>query len=80
MVVASFHKGAYSERKEFAPMGSKFFPFNVDRFCQEKSWKPAKLRNWIHLVDFLPRETTFLTFLFSFLYQLLPKITTLRGF
>ena len=28
-------KGVYSKRKEFAPMGSKFFPFEVDPFVEE---------------------------------------------
>ena len=28
-------KGVYSERKEFAPRGSKFFPFRVDLFSED---------------------------------------------
>ena len=28
--LSSFWKGVYSKRKEFAPCGSKFFPFRVD--------------------------------------------------
>ena len=27
-------KGVYSKRKEFAPLGSKFFPFRVDSFSE----------------------------------------------
>ena len=29
-----FIKGVYSKRKEFAPRGSKFFPFRVDPFLE----------------------------------------------
>ena len=32
VVFAPFWKGTYSKRKEFAPIGSKFFPFRVDPF------------------------------------------------
>ena len=31
---ASLLKGVYSKRKEFAPLGSKFFPFRVDPFSE----------------------------------------------
>ena len=31
-VLPSFWKTVYSKRKEFAPLGSKFFPFRVDFF------------------------------------------------
>ena len=31
---APSEKGIYSERKEFAPKGSKFFPFRVDTFAE----------------------------------------------
>ena len=31
----SFLKGVFSKRKEFAPLGSKFFPFRVDPFSEE---------------------------------------------
>ena len=34
IVCISFWKGAYSKRKEFAPKGSKFFPFRVDPFLE----------------------------------------------
>ena len=30
-----FYKGVYSKRKEFAPLGSKFFPFRIDCFSEE---------------------------------------------
>ena len=30
-----FWKLVYSRRKEFAPKGSKFFPFEVDPFSEE---------------------------------------------
>ena len=29
-----FWKGVFSKRKEFAPRGSKFFPFRVDPFSE----------------------------------------------
>ena len=29
-----FQKGVYSRRKEFAPMGSKFFPSRIDPFSE----------------------------------------------
>ena len=29
-----FWKGVYSKRKEFAPKGSKFFPFRVEPFSE----------------------------------------------
>ena len=29
-----FLKDTYSKRKEFAPLGSKFFPFRVDPFSE----------------------------------------------
>ena len=32
--VASVWKVVYSKRKEFAPLGSKFFPFRVDSFSK----------------------------------------------
>ena len=65
-------KGAYSQRKEFAPHGSKFFPFRVDPFLkgtwltgrwtgsQKKSCLPCK--NW--------RKTTkcILTLRYFYLY------------
>ena len=31
-------KGAYYKRKEFAPMGSKFFPFIVGPFFRRKNY------------------------------------------
>ena len=31
-----FQKGVYSKRKEIAPLGSKFFPFRVDLFSEER--------------------------------------------
>ena len=33
-----FWKGIYSKRKEFAPRGSKFFPFREDPFRRESKW------------------------------------------
>ena len=36
MVFAFFWKGVYSKRKEFAPSGSKFFPFRIDPFQKGK--------------------------------------------
>ena len=38
-----FWNGVYSKRKEFAPLGSKFFPFRVDPFSEENlcSGKPT---------------------------------------
>ena len=34
-----FWKGVYSKRKEFAPHGSKFFPFRVDPFSEGRQKK-----------------------------------------
>ena len=31
-----FWKRVYSKRKEFAPQGSKFFPFRVDAISEER--------------------------------------------
>ena len=55
----SFLKGLYSERKEFAPLGSKFFPFRIDPFSegacmcrkanrksQKKKKKKKKKKKW----------------------------------
>ena len=39
--VSPFWKGVYTERKEFAPNGSKFFPLRVDLFS-EGSWRKRK--------------------------------------
>ena len=36
-ILPLIRKGVYSKRKEFAPFGSKFFPFRVDPFL-EGSW------------------------------------------
>ena len=36
-ILTPFRKGVYSKRKEFAPLGSKFFPFGVDLF-QKRFW------------------------------------------
>ena len=36
-----FFKGIYSIRKEFAPRGSKFFPYSVDPFS-ERNWHAVK--------------------------------------
>ena len=33
---APSEKGVYSKRKEFAPKGSKFFPFRVDPFSERR--------------------------------------------
>ena len=35
-------KGVCSKRKEFAPMGSKFFPFRVDAFSEGLSLQEFK--------------------------------------
>ena len=35
IVFTSFWNGVYSKMKEFAPCGSKFFPFKVDPFSEE---------------------------------------------
>ena len=35
-------KGVYSKRKEFAPPGSKFFPFRVDSFSKGRQNHPLK--------------------------------------
>ena len=35
-IQSRFGKKVYSKRKEFAPIGSKFFPFKVDLFKREK--------------------------------------------
>ena len=45
IVLFHFWKGVYSKRKEFAPKGSKFFPFRVDLFLNafvQKSRKSQK--------------------------------------
>ena len=45
-----FSKGAYSKRKEFAPIGSKFFPFRVDHFfkkCQNNFDRVASLEIFV---------------------------------
>ena len=34
-LLSPFWKGIFSKRKEFAPNGSKFFPFRVDPFSEE---------------------------------------------
>ena len=34
-----FWKGVFSKRKEFAPAGSKFFPFREDPFSKKKKKK-----------------------------------------
>ena len=33
-IIVPFRKGVCSKRKEFAPHGSKFFPFRVDPFSE----------------------------------------------
>ena len=43
-------EGVYSKRKEFAPIGSKFFPFRVDQFsggdwCAERQIVPSLVKN-----------------------------------
>ena len=40
-ILPPFWKGVYSKRKEFAPLGSKFFPFWVDPFS-EGAWCARK--------------------------------------
>ena len=35
-------KGVYSKRKEFAPKGSKFFPFRVDPFSEKIGEQESK--------------------------------------
>ena len=37
MFFLSLLKRVYSKRKEFAPIGSKFFPFRVDSFSERDS-------------------------------------------
>ena len=39
---ASLLKGVHSKRKEFAPLGSKFFPFRVDHFSERSSEQESK--------------------------------------
>ena len=39
----AFWNGVYSKRIEFAPMGSKFFPFRVDPFLEEKEKQPWQI-------------------------------------
>ena len=41
LVLSPFWKGVYSKRKEFAPKGSKFFPFREDIFS-EGAWCAGK--------------------------------------
>ena len=45
-----FWKGVYSERKEFAPLWSKFFPFRVDPsegiWCAEKQTVCISCKKW----------------------------------
>ena len=40
-VFTPFWKGVHSKRKEFAPRGSKFFPFRVD-FFSKRGWIGGK--------------------------------------
>ena len=39
IVFVPFLKGVFSKRKEFAPVGSKFFPFRGDTFQKYKVWE-----------------------------------------
>ena len=42
IVFASLLKRVYSERKEFAPLGSKFFPFRIDPFQKRLGLQESK--------------------------------------
>ena len=42
IILPPFWKGVYSKRKEFAPKGSKFFPFRVDPFQKESDMQEQK--------------------------------------
>ena len=42
MVLPPFWKGVYSKRKEFAPLGSKFFPFRVGTFHKQNYMHESK--------------------------------------
>ena len=62
MVCVTFFKRVYSKRKEFAPNGSKFFPFRADRFlkgslCRER--KP-EVTIVVSLVQNVGKTTSFI--------------------
>ena len=44
-------KGVYSKRKEFPPLGSKFFPFRVDPFSEGAVYSKRKA------ISYVPQST-----------------------
>ena len=53
IILASFWIWVYSKRKEFVPLGSKFFSFRVDPFSEgigvlRAYWKSQKLRRLLY--------------------------------
>ena len=52
-ILSPFLKGVYSKRKEFAPLGSKFFPFRVDPFPERRKkqiWHLSSLKKYSFLL------------------------------
>ena len=45
MVLHPFWKGIYYKRKEFAPIGSKFFPFRADPFSEGEVCRKANRKS-----------------------------------
>ena len=49
-----FWKVVYSKRKEFAPKGSKFFPFRVDHFSEGSKFFPFRVDHFSEGSKFFP--------------------------